>query len=114
MDHYISEFYKWVGNCTVEDYGVYLEKKTGFDRFNPFSTQEQLTLFLTDRGVFCVRIQGAGVFCSPETPENAGLSVEGKTVSCAATGKQYRFVRKWAGSAGGFETFLQKLRSALR
>ncbi len=110
MDHYIAEFTKLAAPCTVKDYCVFLEEKTGFNRFNPFLAQEQMVLYITNRGTFCVRVRGMGEFCPPEQPERLGLHAADKRIFCPAINKQYKFVRKWKGGCfDHYQSFIKEI-----
>ena len=95
MDQYVAEFYKMKDNCQVKDYAVFLEKKTGFQKLNPFHVHEQLVVYLTDKGVFASRVRGMGEFTHPEPDYFLGLWLEDKCAISDALDKTYTFIRKW-------------------
>ena len=98
----------------MKDYGVYLEQHTGISRFNPFVSQEQLVLFLTDRGTYCVFVRGMGEFCEPTLAKNMEVTVVGKKLFCGRRGKQYRFVRKWReGCCGDYAAFVENVQATV-
>lgn len=101
MDHYVSEFYKNKEDCRVTDYAVYLEKKTGPARFNPFTSSDQMVIYLTDRGCFCSRVKNMGEFTMPVSLERAQLrmSEDGRMVHSLTENTVYAFVRKWKEGA---------------
>lgn len=100
MDFYISEFCKYNGTCTVTDYAVYLEKKKGFMRFNPFSSSEQMVIYITNEGNFMLKIDGMGHFNTPTLLyKGASLQLQfendGKIVHNTLNQNRYSFVRKY-------------------
>ncbi len=96
MDHYIAEFQNYMGTCTVQDYAVYMQKATGFARFNPFAPAQQMALYITDRGCYCCQIQGMGEFTQPVSLNATGLQIspDGKVVTDVDRGKIFRYIRK--------------------
>lgn len=103
MDHYIVEFNRHRPDRVVKDYAVYLEKKQGLARLNPFASSEQLVIYLTDKGSYCLQVRGMGDFTHPAKIEKGShhlvsFTHSGKTVHSAVYGKMYGYVRKWTGS----------------
>lgn len=108
MDYYVSEFNKNMESCVVLDYAVYMQKHTGFARFNPFACSEQLVVYLTEQGCYCCRVQDMGQFTLPVTLERAGLqiSADGKRVCNVDNGNLYAYIRKWKdGKYASCDTF---------
>ena len=115
MDHYISEFQNNMGTCEVLDYAVYMQKQTGFARFNPFASAQQLVVYVTNRGCYCCRIQSMGEFTRPVPVEQEGLqmSADGRQVFCTDTGKTFGYIRKCKGGAyASLDQFAAAVREA--
>ena len=108
MDHYVSEFYKLMENCQVRDYAVFLEKKTGLSRINPFHVHEQLVVYITDKGTYGVRIRGMGEFGRPQRAGDLVLWFEDKMLISDVLDRKYTFVRKWKdGCTDSYWDFVQ-------
>lgn len=101
MDHYVSEFQKYMSTCTVSDYAVYMQKQTGFARFNPFASAQQMVVYVTDRGCYCCLIQGVGEFAQPVPLKTMGLqmSADGRLVTDVDHGKTFGYIRKCKSGA---------------
>ncbi len=97
MDYYVSKFREFKKACQVIDYAVYLQKKTGFDRFNPFSAHTQLVIINTNTGNYCQQIRSSGEFSCPQLllPDDIHYDADGKFVKVSYFGsKLYKFTRK--------------------
>jgi hypothetical protein len=92
MDFYISRFYEFIPNCKVADYSVYLEKKHGVARLNPLSAYSQLVIYVTDKGSYCLKVNGSGEF---GFPEYGGFEMAPDGKITIYKGKTYNFSRKY-------------------
>lgn len=115
MDHYIVEFNRRKEQCKVMDYFVYLEKKEGLAKFNPFASANQLVIYLTDKGCYFLQVQGMGIFTDPVKLESDGhhqiaFEKNGRVVRSGIYGKLYSYIRKWNnGCCGSCEELAQRI-----